>query len=251
VVKLDELERSVNAFLGVDRYQDYCPNGIQVEASTEVNTIVTGVTASMALIERAVSLQADALLVHHGYFWKNEAPALRGIKGRRIARLFEAGISLMAWHLPLDMHPDIGNNACLGRLLGVETDGVLGSSQSPAGLTGMLPTAMPAQQLAEHIAAALGRRPLLLEGDGRPVRRLAWCTGAAQDFMQMAIDAGADAYLTGEVSEPQCHMARESGVHFFAAGHHATERYGIQALGEWLSGQFGLVHHFVDIDNPV
>jgi dinuclear metal center YbgI/SA1388 family protein len=230
-------------------FEDYCPNGLQVEAGTVVRRLVSGVTASQALIEAAVAARADALLVHHGYFWKGEPAPLTGMKGRRVAALLHHGISLLAYHLPLDAHAELGNNRQLGDRLGVVGGAPVDGSQ---GLLwqGELPAALAAVDFAERLGSALGRTPLLVSGGEHPVRRLAWCTGGAQGYITQAAALGVDAYLTGEVSEPTVHVARECGLHFYAAGHHATERYGVQALGAELAAHFGIEHRFIDVDNP-
>ncbi|MEK8088396.1 Nif3-like dinuclear metal center hexameric protein [Thermithiobacillus plumbiphilus] len=245
----DTLVSHVNEMLDISRFRDYAPNGLQVEGRESVQRIVTGVTASLAMIEAAIALQADAILVHHGYFWRNEDSRITGMKKRRIAQLLSHDINLLAYHLPLDAHPTLGNNARLGALLGVPVQTWHGEQGIIA--LGTLPSPMRVEALGARIQERLGREPLLLPGDGREIQMLAWCSGGAQGYFEEAIMLGADAYLTGEVSEPAFHIARESGCAFFAAGHHATEKYGIQALGEHLAGHFGLEHRFIDISNPV
>jgi dinuclear metal center YbgI/SA1388 family protein len=230
-------------------FEDYCPNGLQVEAGTQVRRLVSGVTASQALIEAAVAAGADALLVHHGYFWKGEPAPLTGMKGRRIATLLRHGISLLAYHLPLDAHPELGNNRQLGSRLGL-ADAAPADGAEGLLWQGELPSPLDAAAFAGCVQEVLGRAPLLVNGGTHPVRRLAWCTGGAQGYIVQAAALGVDAYLTGEVSEPTVHVARECGLHFYAAGHHATERYGVQALGEELAAHFGIEHRFIDIDNP-
>ena len=235
--------------LNAAAFDDYCPNGLQVEAGEKVTRIVTGVTASLALIEAARNVQADLLLVHHGYFWKGEPQPLIGMKGRRVRELFSAGLSMVAYHLPLDAHPELGNNARLGQLLEfaqagpVTEDGLLWGSELPRPVT--------AEELGQQLRLLTDRQPLLLKGGGHAVSRVAWCTGGAQSWLGKAADLGYDAFITGEVSEASFHIARERNIHFVAAGHHATERYGIQALGAELSEHFGLQHKYIDIPNPV
>ena len=246
---LDELITYCNNRLDIGSYEDYCPNGLQVEASVEVNHVVSGVTASLALIQAAAAAGADLLLTHHGYFWKNEALPLSGMKGRRIQALYQHGISLAAYHLPLDAHPAIGNNALLGGLLGC-------AGQAIEGENGLLwgaefPEPMSVDTLLHKVRKLTGREPLLLSGGDHPVRRLAWCTGGAQAWLDKAADLGFDAYLTGEASEASFHVAAERHIHFIGAGHHATERYGIQALGRELEDKFNIKHEFIDIVNPV
>lgn len=233
--------------LDARRFEDYCPNGLQVEAGGQVERIVSGVTASQALIEAAVAARADLLLVHHGYFWKGEAAPLTGIKGRRVRRLMESGISLLAYHLPLDAHPELGNNAGLGRALGID-----GESLSPDSLVwgGTLPAAVDSAVFAAKIDQVLGRAPLVL--NPRPaIERVAWCTGAAQGYIVEAAAAGFEAFVSGEVSEQTLHLAEELGVAYFAAGHHATERFGVAALGQELAQRFAIEHRFIDVPNPV
>lgn len=241
-----------NELLQSDAFQDYCPNGLQVEGAQQVQRLVTGVTASQALVDAAVAAGAQMLLVHHGYFWKGEAAAITGIKQRRLKALLGNDLNLLAYHLPLDVHGELGNNVQLARLMGWSVQGGLepGNPRS-VGLHGALPEAVDGAELVDRLTAVLGRAPLHIAGSDRPIRRIAWCTGAAQGYIERAISLGVDAYVTGEVSEPTVHAARENGIHFFAAGHHATERYGVRALGEHLAEHFGIEHQFIDIDNPV
>jgi len=243
-----ELEAHLAALLAVDRFKDYGPNGLQVEGRDEVRTLVSGVTASLALIDAAIEAGADALLVHHGLFWRGQDGRLTGWLGRRVARLMARGVSLFAYHLPLDAHPELGNNAQLGQRLGLVADARFGEQE--LGFIGAAAGLADAAALADRVGQALARPPLLLAGDGRPLRRIAWCTGGAQGYFEAAIAAGADAFLTGEVSEPQAHIARETGIAFLACGHHATERYGAPAVGEHLARRFGLAHRFIEIPNP-
>ncbi len=246
---LEEIIDYCDTRLNISAFDDYCPNGLQVEAGRDVQRIVTGVTASLALVEAAREAGADLLLVHHGYFWKGESQVLTGMKGRRVRELFAAGLSMAAYHLPLDVHLQLGNNARLGQLLDfsgaapVHADGLLWGCE--------LPQALEAGRLQQRLERLTGRKPLLLSGGDHLIRRVAWCTGAAQSWLDKAADQGFDAYITGEVSEASYHIARERHIHFLAAGHHATERYGIQALGEELSRHFGVEHSFVDQSNPV
>jgi dinuclear metal center YbgI/SA1388 family protein len=245
----DALARHLDQLLEVTRVSDYCPNGLQVEGRPEVARLVSGVTASVALIERAAADGADALLVHHGYFWKGEDPRLVGPRKRRIELLLSAGINLYAYHLPLDLHPALGNNAQLALRLGLVAAGRAGDQDLVA--YGALDASTDLAGFAARVKARLGREPLAVGDPTRTVARVAWCTGAAQGLFETAIALGVDAYLTGEISEQHVHLARESGVAFVAAGHHATERFGVQAVGEHLVRTFGLAHAFVDIDNPV
>ncbi|MBT9517625.1 MAG: Nif3-like dinuclear metal center hexameric protein [Methyloversatilis discipulorum] len=243
-----QLQRHLDDLLEAARFKDYCPNGLQVEGRAEVARVVCGVTASLALIDAAIERDAQAIVVHHGWFWRGEDGRITGMRRTRIARLLAHDINLFAYHLPLDAHPELGNNAQLGRVLGLTPTAVVGDQ----GLLWIGEPAAPASagELAERFGAALGRTPLLVGDAQRTVRRIAWCTGGAQGMFEQAIDAGADLYLSGEISEQTTHTARESGVPYIAAGHHATERYGVQALGEHLAQTCGLQVAFVDIDNP-
>jgi dinuclear metal center YbgI/SA1388 family protein len=244
----DELARHLDQLLDASRVTDYCPNGLQVEGRADVLSLVTGVTASAALIEAAAAAGADALFVHHGYFWRGEDPRLVGARKRRIELLLAAGINLFAYHLPLDLHPQLGNNAQLAARLGLVQEGRTGDQDLVSfGTT----AAGQLAAFAAHVDAKLGRKPLVIGDPGRPVRRVAWCTGGAQGYFETAIGLGVDAYLTGEISEQHVHLARESGVAFVAAGHHATERFGVQAVGEHLAQTFGLRHQFIDVPSPV
>lgn len=252
MVRLQELVDYTDRLLDVNQFDDYCPNGLQVQGADEVRVLVTGVTASAALVEAAAAAGADALLVHHGYFWKGEDPRVRGMKRRRLGALLASDMSLLAYHLPLDAHPQLGNNARLGQLLGFTVTGQLArAGRVNIGLHGELDTPLSVEGLAARIAERLGRAPLHVGGSASRIERIGWCTGAAQRYIDEAAALGLDAYLSGEISEPTVHEARESGVHYFAAGHHATERYGVQALGEHLAQRFDLTHQFIDIDNPV
>ncbi|MDP2828504.1 MAG: Nif3-like dinuclear metal center hexameric protein [Sulfuricellaceae bacterium] len=246
---LNELESYIAQLLDISSFRDYCPNGVQVEGRAEIGKIVTGVSASMDVLQAASSAGADAVLVHHGYFWKNEQPVITGVKRKRIGHLISHDISLLAYHLPLDAHPTLGNNAQLANLLDFQCERLFGDQNIAA--AGSLAEPMRLSALAGRIEEKLQRRPLVFGRDDAPIRRIAWCSGAAQDYLGAAIALGVDAFLTGEVSEQTVHLARESGVAFISAGHHATERYGIQALGAHLAEQFGLQHTFIDADNPV
>jgi dinuclear metal center YbgI/SA1388 family protein len=245
----DELARYLDQMLDAARVADYCPNGLQVEGRPEIRTIVSGVSASVALIEAALAAGADALLVHHGYFWRGEDPRLVGPRKRRIELLLANGLSLFAYHLPLDLHPALGNNAQLAARLELIPEGRTGEQDLVS--YGTLRHPLSLESFGEHVRTKLAREPLVIGEATRRVERVAWCTGAAQGYFEAAIAIGADAYLTGEISEQHVHLARESGVAFVAAGHHATERFGVQAVGEHLAGRFGLVHRFIDVPNPV
>jgi dinuclear metal center YbgI/SA1388 family protein len=251
----EQLLNTLNELLSPHLVKDYCPNGMQVEGKGDIHHIVTGVTASQALIDAAISLKADAIVVHHGYFWKNEPYPIVGIKKRRIAALLEHNINLFAYHLPLDIHPSLGNNAQLAKVLGLTKVSAV-SHISPQGIVmqGDLSTAMGHQELSQKIGKAL-TRDVLSVGNKSQIQRLAWCTGGGQGYIDELInadssDAKIDAFISGEISEQTTHSARELGIDFYAAGHHATERYGIKALGEYLAETFDVKVSFVDIDNP-
>ena len=240
---------ALDALLEPDKFKDYGPNGLQVEGDREVRLLVSGVTASRALIEAAIAANADAILVHHGLFWRGQDGRVTGWMRERLRLLLAHGIHLFAYHLPLDAHAELGNNAQLGRLLGLQSDGRFGEQN--LGFIGQGDqTWDTAQSLADHVARVLGRQVTCVSGSERPIRRIAWCTGGAQGYFESAMAAGADAFITGEISEPQAHLARESGVSFLACGHHASERYGAAAVGARIAQDLGLAHQFIEIDNP-
>lgn len=243
-----DLIRDLNTLLTPENYRDYAPNGLQVEGRGEVTRVVTGVTACFELIRRAAELKADLLLVHHGWFWKHEDPRITGLKGRRVRELIAADINLAGYHLPLDDHPEFGNNALLGRALDFTETGRFGEMD-----LGRLGSTAPitVHDLTLKITKVLKRPPLVVGPADKVIRRVAWCSGAAQDMIEEAAIAGCDAFVSGEISERTTHIAREAGITYFAAGHHATERFGIRALGQWIAREKGLEVTFVDIDNPV
>jgi len=247
---IHRLARHCDRLLATEGFRDYCPNGLQMEGSRPVRRLITGVTASQALIDAAVEADADALLVHHGFFWKGEDAPVVGVKARRIGALLRAGVSLLAYHLPLDAHAELGNNRRLGERLGLVDGRPEGDGDVPIWI-GHLPEPLSGSAFAQRIETALRRAPLHVPAAARPLERVAWCTGAAQGFIETAQALGADCYVSGEVSEQTVHLARELGIDYFGAGHHATERYGVQALGAHLAERFGLEHRFIDIDNPV
>lgn len=248
-----EMIRHLEDWLEPEKLQDYCPNGLQVEGRSQVTRLVTGVTASEALIDRAIEAGADAILVHHGYFWKGEPAALTGAKGRRIRKLMQQDINLIAYHLPLDVHPELGNNARLAKVLGLKVTG----QHRISGVDGLLwqgelARPMEAEALAAYLSDSLGREPLLLGAEaGKVYQSIAWCTGGAQGYLPQAAALGVDIYLSGECSEQTYHAAIEEKTLYVSAGHHATERYGVQALGEKLAAEFGIEHLYVELDNPV
>lgn len=248
-MELKQLVNYTRQILQVDQFKDYCPNGLQVEGRLEVNKIASGVSASLAFLEAARDAGADAVLVHHGYFWKNEAPCMVGVKRKRIKFLLDNEISLLAFHLPLDAHPELGNNAQLARVLGLSAETNFGNESLVA--SGSLAAPQTLNDFSTFVHSQLQRAPLVIGDLNRSVQSIAWCTGAAQGYFDEAIALGVDVYISGEISEQTVHLARESGVAYIGAGHHATERYGVRALGEHLSHHFGLSHEFIDIDNPV
>ncbi|MFM2640245.1 Nif3-like dinuclear metal center hexameric protein [Vibrio chagasii] len=248
-----QLEKLLNEKLQPQQIKDYCPNGLQVEGTAEVKRIITGVTASQALINKAVELKADALLVHHGFFWKGEPEAIRGMKGKRIRTLIKNDINLLGYHLPLDIHPELGNNAKLAELLEIDVEGGLEGHPQSVAMFGRLKTPMTGAEFAAKIDQVLNRKPLHIapENADKMIETVGWCTGGGQDYIELAASQGIDAFISGEISERTTYSAREQGIHYFAAGHHATERYGVKALGEWLAKEHGLDVEFIDIDNPV
>jgi len=245
----DELLRYLDATLETARFRDYCPNGLQVEGRAGVRRVVAGVTASQALLEAAIARGADAILVHHGWFWKGEDGRITGLRRRRIGTLLAHDISLFAYHLPLDAHPELGNNAQLAKRLGWLPEGRFG--EQDIAWHGSVAAPTTAGALAASLAAGLGRAPQLIGDANRPLRRIGWCSGGAQGYFEQAIALGLDAYVSGEISEQTVHLARESGVAYLAAGHHATERFGVAALAVHLAQHCHLDCEFVDIDNPV
>ena len=248
-MRLNELRDYIGSELAISRFRDYCPNGLQVEGRAEVRRIATGVTASQAVLEAATAWGADAILVHHGYFWRSEDATITGIKKRRVAHLLKHDISLLAYHLPLDAHPGLGNNARLGEQLGFIELGRFG--EQDIAMHGKLAQPQTLQQLTRQIQLALQRAPQVIGHANPNIVRIAWCSGAGQGYFEQAVSLGVDAFLTGEISEQNVHVAQETGVAFIAAGHHATERYGVQALGEHLAARFSLEHRYFDQDNPV
>ena len=246
-----ELEQLINQKLSSDKINDYAPNGLQVEGKTEIKKIITGVTASQALIDYAIRQNADAILVHHGYFWKSENPCIRGMKGKRIKALLVNDINLYGYHLPLDVHPELGKNAQLAKLLDIENLQPLEKGAVSIPVWGELKEPMTGKDFAEKIEKVLNRKPLIcIENGPHLIRKIGICTGGGQGYIDLAAEQGCDAFITGEVSEQTIHSAREQRLHFFSAGHHATERYGIKALGEWLAKEYGFDVEFKDIDNP-
>lgn len=248
-MELNLLVTELANFLQVGKFQDYCPNGLQVEGRPQVQRIVSGVTASQALIEAAIEADADAILVHHGYFWRGEASEVTGLKRNRLKRLLTYDLSLLAYHLPLDAHAEVGNNVQLGKVLEWPIVRYLDDKN-------MLPVAefsqpMTLSQLSDHVSQKLGRSAQMFGNPQKPVQTVAWCTGAAQSYIQQAVSAGVDLFVSGEVSEQTWHTVCETDTAYISAGHHATERYGVQALGDWLAEKYGIEHIYVELDNPV
>lgn len=245
-MQLDELCHFCDDYLSINEFKDFCPNGLQVEGKVNINHLVTGVTASLDLIDAAIEQNADAILVHHGYFWKGEAQPLVGYKGDRIRRLMQNDISLLAYHLPLDFHPTVGNNAQLAQRMGW-----LITEQLESLWIGEIAEPGNVDNVLDDLGEKIDSNPLLIHGGDHPVHRIAWCTGAAQSYIEQAAEHGVDLFISGEISEQTVHVARELGIHYIAAGHHATERYGVQALGELVAKRFGIYHEYIEIDNPV
>jgi dinuclear metal center YbgI/SA1388 family protein len=252
MIELSRLVAYTDELLNNAGFDDYCPNGLQVEGRAEVVRLVSGVTASAALLDAALEARADAILVHHGYFWRGETPRVTGIKRSRLRLLLANDVSLIAYHLPLDAHREFGNNAQLAKCLDLQVEGVV-EQGTAAGLLwyGRPAAALTAAAFSKHLSDRLLREPVLIGDPGQTVSRLAWCTGAAQSFIEEALALQVDAFVSGEISEQTVHVAREAGLVYFAAGHHATERYGVRGLGAHLAEKFAIAHRFIDIHNPV
>ena len=245
-----ELEKIINKKLNSDAIKDYVPNGLQIEGRESIQKILTGVTASLEFIDAAIARNVDAVIVHHGYFWKSETPVIRGMKYARIKKLIENGINLYAYHLPLDLHAELGNNAQLAKMWNIQ-DVMPISEQQPLVLTGNLSQEISVDEFSQMIETSLDRKPFIEASGPKMIKRIAWCSGAAQDYLEDAANAGFDAFITGEVSERTIYIARELGIHFIAAGHHATERDGVKALGQWLAQEYSFDVEFIDINNPI
>ena len=248
MIERETLLSHLHQMLEADRYKDYGPNGLQVEGKARIHKVVTGVTASLALIEAAAAEGADVLLVHHGLFWRGQDGRVTGWMRQRLATLLRHDINLIAYHLPLDAHASLGNNAQWGQRLGWVADARFGDQD--LGFIGPAPTGLTFEALMDQLRQVMGRDVTGVAGDGRALKRVAWCSGGAQGYFEQAITAGADVFLTGEISEPQAHYARETGVAFIACGHHASERWGVQAVGEHLAHRLGVAHTFIDLPNP-
>ncbi len=248
MANIKDITSYIDELLEIGSFKDYAPNGLQVQGKQKLKKIITGVSATQALIEAAIVQEADAVMVHHGWFWDKEDPRIIGMKHNRLKLLVEHDINLLAYHLPLDAHPELGNNAQLAKRLDIQIEDVM--DQQGVGNYGRLPEYISLDQLGEKIEKSLKRKPTLVSAGEHAIRKVAWCTGAAQSWINKAATTGVDAFISGEISEHTVHVAREMGVHYIAAGHHATERYGVKALGEHVAAKFGLLHEFVDIDNP-
>ena len=246
------ITRFLNQYLNSDAIHDYCPNGLQVEGKPTVERVVCGVTACQQLLDLAVEKKADMVIVHHGYFWKGDAPVVTGLLKSRLATLLRHEINLLTYHLPLDVHAEIGNNVLFGEALGVtESARYQASGVENLLSVGSLPASYSIQQLSQHVHRSLGREPLTIAAGNRPVKTVAWCTGAAQDLITDAVAHGVDAFISGEISERTVHAATEHGIHYLSAGHHATERYGIKALSALVADKFSVSAEFIDVPNPV
>lgn len=251
-VTLTEVVNALDEELQPHLFKDYCPNGLQVEGKKTIKKIITGVTACQALIDQAIEKEADAILVHHGYFWRGESAVITGMKKQRIETLLHHGISLIAYHLPLDAHPVLGNNAQLAQRMGWSIQGGMEAGKArPLGNWGTLQDKLSVKDMASQLENVLHHKPLAITGGDHSINRVAWCTGAAQSMIDQALALGADAFVSGEVSESTFHFARENSIHYFAAGHHATERYGVQALAQWVTERMDVAHQFIDIHSPV
>ena len=248
-MKRDELIRYLDELLEPERFKDYCPNGLQVEGRPEIRRIVAGVTASQALVDQAVARGADALLVHHGWFWRGEDGRVTGFRKKRLQTLLAHDINLIAYHLPLDGHAEFGNNAQLAQRLDWTVEGRFG--EQDVGWYGRLNESRTLGEVAHRVSAELGREPLVIGAETQRVSRIAWCSGGAQSLFEAALSLGVQVFLSGEISEQHVHLARETGVAYLAVGHHASERYGVEALAAHLAAKFGLDCAFIDIDNPV
>lgn len=249
---LRDLVKHCDTTLESARFKDYCPNGLQVEGRENVRRLAAAVTANQSVLDAAVAWGADALLVHHGYFWRGESAEIVGMKRRRLNTLLSADMSLLAYHLPLDAHPQLGNNAQWGQRMGFKSFAALDCVDPQAvGNTGLLSAATPLGELVQQVRDLTGREPMLIGDPQNSIERVAWCTGAAQGYIEKAAAAGAQLYISGEISEPTVHAARELGIAYMAAGHHATERYGVQALAAAVAETFDLEWTFIDCDNPV
>ncbi|SMN15215.1 FIG137478: Hypothetical protein YbgI [uncultured Candidatus Thioglobus sp.] len=241
-----ELEKYINNYLNIAKFEDYCPNGLQIEGKSDIGKIISGVSANQALIDQAIDEKADAILVHHGFFWKGEDQVLTGIKKNRIKALLENDINLFAYHLPLDAHPIVGNNIQLALRFNIQNPQPIGDT-----LVWQGEVDAPLSEVAQSVMNITSRTPLVFGAKDKQINKISWCSGGAQSYVKFAIEAGADCFITGEVSEQIPAICKENNIAFIAAGHHATERYGVQALAQHLSQQFELDYQYIDIDNIV
>ncbi|VFP83679.1 Nif3-like dinuclear metal center hexameric protein [Buchnera aphidicola] len=244
------LEQIINKKLNSNKYKnDYTPNGLQVEGRSEINKIITGVTACQNLLKIAIQHNADAIIVHHGYFWNNQDKRVLGMHRHRLKTLLSNDINLYSWHIPLDVHPKFGNNVQLGKLLNIN----INNNINPYVLQGQFKKKYTVTSLINMIKKKLNRTPFHYGKTGpKYINNVAWCTGKGQNFFHQVTNLNIDAYLTGEISEETIHIAEENNIHFFSLGHHATEKSGIYLLGKWLSHQYhNLQIKFIDVYNPI
>ena len=252
MAQLKEIIQWCDQTLNTHEFKDYAPNGLQIEGKSEVQKILCAVTASQEAIDAAIAQNADLLLVHHGYFWKGEPYPITGMRGKRIKSLIQHDISLVGYHLPLDSHPSLGNNAAIAEYLALENLQALDPSERhPIGNIGFLKQAMSATEFRDYLTARLGFKTIHLSAEKSQIQKVGFCTGAAQDFIGKAAEQGCDAFISGEVSERTYYEAKELGVHYYACGHHATERYGVQRLAKAISEQFNIEYSYFELNNPI
>lgn len=242
-----KLEKIINEYLKINQYKDCVPNGLQVEGVSIVKKIITGVTASQDLIDQSIKLKTDAIIVHHGFFWKNEPVQILNMKKKRIKKLLCNNINLYSYHLPLDAHPIVGNNAQLGNLINIKKISYI----CPILPIGQLDKSIKPKKFRKKLQKKFKKKPFYIENKEKKIKKIAWCTGSGQNLLEKAAQAGADAFVTGEVSEKIFHIAKEMNINFYSLGHHTTEIYGIQALGEWLKKKYGFLVNFINIFNPI
>lgn len=251
MVPRDELVRHLDTLLEIGLFEDACPNGLQVEGRAEVRRVVTGVTSSLALIEEAVRRKADAIVVHHGIFWAGASPVLKGSMKKRVRALLDADLNLLAYHLPLDRHSEVGNNApALRALGGVDLEPFAPHGGQPIGWRGRLATPVLAKDFLARVEGYYGARATAFLAGPPVIRTLGLVSGAAQKDASRAVAAGLDCFITGEISEPNLHLAQEEGLHHISIGHHASERVGPRELAAYLARTFGVAAEFVDVPNP-
>ena len=252
MANLNEIIQWCDQTLKSHEFKDYAPNGLQIEGTSEVKKILCAVTASQTAIDAAVAYGADLLLVHHGYFWKGEPYPITGMRGKRIKSLIQHDISLVGYHLPLDSHPTIGNNAAIADLLELEHIQALDPNErNPIGNIGYLKSAMSPEVFKQFASEKLGFDAIHLPADKTSIQKVGFCTGGAQDYIKKAADQDCDAYISGEVSERTFYEAQELNVHYYACGHHATEKYGVQRLAKAISEQFNIEYSYFELNNPI